>query len=205
MSRLNPIAVGRAGLALALLALAPSPALAGPPWISVEYPANPHDRETRGALVLLRTYHHGDQTRQPVSGTAEGIVGGKRRSIPLQLTGTSGAGAWAVRGELPKEGSWVLVLNLVEPNRTVSATALVGLDRRGEVAGVKVPSRVQDGWTIPRAATAREVDEMLSAAVASAAPGKPVAGSSLLAGAGLLLLIPAGVVARRRTRRSAGA
>jgi len=37
-----------AALATALVA-APAPALAGPPWISIELPANPYDRSTRAA------------------------------------------------------------------------------------------------------------------------------------------------------------
>ena len=44
------------GLSLALLLTLS--AAAGPPWISIEYPANPLDPETRGALVVVRTYHH---------------------------------------------------------------------------------------------------------------------------------------------------
>ena len=35
-------------------------AAAGPPWIAIEYPANPHDPNTRGAFLTVRTYHHGD-------------------------------------------------------------------------------------------------------------------------------------------------
>ena len=44
--------------ALAFLLAATSIALAGPPWISIEYPANALDKETRGALALVRIYHH---------------------------------------------------------------------------------------------------------------------------------------------------
>lgn len=47
-------------------------ALSGPPWIAIEYPVNPHDPNTRGAFMTVRTYHHGDLTGFEISGTAEG-------------------------------------------------------------------------------------------------------------------------------------
>ena len=33
-------------------------ALIGPPWISIEYPANPLDPSTRGGYLLVHTFHH---------------------------------------------------------------------------------------------------------------------------------------------------
>ena len=50
--------VRAAMIAAALVTLA-APALAGPPWISVEHPSNPHHPSTRGAAFLVRAYHHG--------------------------------------------------------------------------------------------------------------------------------------------------
>src|SRR5690606_14581273 len=47
--------IARAALLPAALVLAlATPALAGPPWISIEYPANPLDPATRGALMVIR-------------------------------------------------------------------------------------------------------------------------------------------------------
>ena len=53
-----------------------SPALAGPPWISIELPANPLNATTRGMYLLVRSYHHADATAMPVTGTATGMVDG---------------------------------------------------------------------------------------------------------------------------------
>ena len=66
----------------ALSALA-TPAFAGPPWISAEFPANPHETATRGAFLLVHTYHHGTPTEFPLTGTAEGMVNGRRQSMRL--------------------------------------------------------------------------------------------------------------------------
>ena len=30
----------------------------GPPWLSIELPANPLDPTTKGAYLVVRTYHH---------------------------------------------------------------------------------------------------------------------------------------------------
>ena len=43
-------------LAAVLTVSASSSALAGPPWISIEYPANPFDATSRGAFLTVRTY-----------------------------------------------------------------------------------------------------------------------------------------------------
>ena len=48
---------------LVLAALTASPALAGPPWLSIELPANPLNSTTRGMYLLVRTYHHGTVTQ----------------------------------------------------------------------------------------------------------------------------------------------
>src|SRR5437588_626712 len=69
------------GLAAVVSALVATPALAGPPWISIELPANPYDQATRGAFLLVHAFHHGEPIGYLVTGTAEGIVGGERRSI----------------------------------------------------------------------------------------------------------------------------
>ena len=48
------------GLAAACAALFAAPALAkGPPWISIELPANPYDQTMRGAFLLVHAFHHG--------------------------------------------------------------------------------------------------------------------------------------------------
>ena len=56
-------------------------AVAGPPWISIEYPVNPYDRTTKDAFLLVHAFHHGNATDFPVNGTAEGLVNGQRRSL----------------------------------------------------------------------------------------------------------------------------
>src|SRR5688500_13642438 len=86
-------------------------AAAGPPWIAIEYPANPHDPNTRGAFLTVRTYHHGDLMSYEITGTAEGLVNGKRQSVKLEIRRLPATGTYAVRWQKPATGSWALVIN----------------------------------------------------------------------------------------------
>lgn len=151
---------------VAVIALGAS-SMFGPPWISIETPPNPYDRASRGAFLVVNTFHHGDASAAGVTGTAEGLVDGARRSVPLSFDATSRPGSYALRKQWPTDGVWMLVINT--GGRTDGATAVVELGTRGEVASVRVPTRQQGEWTIPAQVTARDVDEALGARAARVA------------------------------------
>lgn len=132
----------------------------GPPWISIEYPVNPYDATTRAAFLVVHAFHHGTPTGFPVSGSAEGLVNGERRSIPLRFSATSRTGTYALARQWPNDGTWTLVVSVAQgPDDKVSA--IVELGRDGDVAAVRVPTRRQDGWTIPAAVAMADVDASL--------------------------------------------
>lgn len=197
MSLRAPFAPSLAALVLALLAGPVATAEAGPPWISVEIPANPNLREARGALLLVRAYHHGTERAYRVTGVAEGVVDGERVSLPLTLSTTKTAGVYAVARPDLDPGRWVLVLTLEGGDS--DATALVTLDRAGRVAGVDVPIRGRvEGFTFPRAATDAEVEALLSG---DGIADRGERGAAPLAAAvGLAALGIAVPLARRRLR-----
>ena len=65
----------------------------------------------------------------PVSGSAEGLVKGERRSIPLRFSRTSRQGVFAVSRQWPNEGVWTLVVSVTQgPDDKVSAVE-VGVAR----------------------------------------------------------------------------
>lgn len=187
---------------LALVFLAASPALAGPPWISVEYPVNPFHQDTRGALALVHTFHHGVAMQFPVTARAEGYVGGKRVSIPLQVSDTYRRGVHAVRGELPKGGTaWVLVFDLTDTETTYRASAMLALDGNGQLAGVEVPRRgIERNPLTPRLATNEDVDAMLrrTLMIARATAGRQPDLGMLPGAAALIGLLGLGGVAAAR-------
>ncbi|MCI0436298.1 MAG: hypothetical protein L0271_22050 [Gemmatimonadetes bacterium] len=199
------VAVQRARvLAAAMLGslILATPALAGPPWISVEVPANPHDPATRGALALVHAYHHGDAITTRLSGVAEGWIDGKRASVPVEIVATARTGVYAVRGKLPEKGAWLLVVTLDDHGST--ATALVGMAADGRILSVRVPSdRNGEGWVVPKRVTTDDIETELRAvrvaARSTGTDGLALAGLVPLAG----LLVVAGAVSAGARRRSA--
>ena len=159
-SRALPLA-----LALGATALPAAAAFKGPPWISVEMPANPFDRASRGAFLLVHAFHHGTELGLPVSGRAEGLVNGERRTVRLRFDATSRQGVYALQTQWGGEGTWTLVITASQgPND--GATALVELSPDGRVA-VSVPSRQEREWTVPRAVTDAEIETALRARAAA--------------------------------------
>lgn len=137
----------------------------GPPWVSIEYPANPFDRESRGAYLMVHAFHHGTPVGLPVSGTAEGIVRGERRSVRLAFAATSRPGVYALRKQWSDDGTWTLVVRVAQ-GANDGATALVDLAPGGEVARVHVPTRRHAEGNFPRPVTAQEVELSLRARAA---------------------------------------
>ena len=152
-----------AACAVALSAAAPS---FGPPWISIETPPNPYDAASRGAFLLVHTFHHGDLVASGVTGTAEGIVAGARRSVPLTFDATSRKGSYALRKQWPADGLWMLVINT--GGQAQGVTALVDIDASGEAGRVRVPTRRSGQWELPVQVTASDVTAALEARAGSA-------------------------------------
>ena len=146
--------------AFIVVALSAAAAIAGPPWLAIEYPVNPFDATTRDAFLVVREYHHSTQLALPITGRAEGLVDGTRRTIALRFDTTSRAGVVALRKQWPSEGTWVLVITAAQgPGDGV--TALVQLARDGTVRHVSVPTHQQGQWKIPSRVTSNDVEAAL--------------------------------------------
>jgi hypothetical protein len=85
------------GLSLALSGVA----FAGGQQIAVEVAKD-------GKSLLVHTYRCGTPSEFTVVGTAEGMVNGQTRSVPLRLTRTAEPSVFAVERQWPSEGRWVL-------------------------------------------------------------------------------------------------
>jgi hypothetical protein len=147
-----------ASLLAATVAAAPAHAK-WPPWLSIESPVNPFDSSTAGALFLVHAAtRDGTPGIASLSGSAEGLVDNARRTIALTFDTTSRPGVFAVRRQWPTEGTWIVRVSLA------STTAIVVLDRAGNVASVRVPTALANGRPIPRAVVARDIDSTLTVA-----------------------------------------
>ena len=150
-------------------ALVAGPAVAkGPPWISIELPANPYDQATRDAFLLVHSFHHGTAIGYIVTGTAEGIVNGERRSVKLEFSETGRDGVHALKRTWPKEGTWTLVIN-AHQGPDEMATAVVELGPDGEVASVRVPTMQRGAWTVPAPVSLSDIEAALRARAATLA------------------------------------
>ena len=134
------------------LLVAPMALAGGPPMLAVEMPAKPFDKRTEGAALVIRAQQCGQVLTAEVKGRAEGVVDGKRRTIPLKLEVTSQEGAWAVRKQWPDAGRWVLVFDVDNHGQ---ATAIVELPERG---GSTAPTVEMVNRVVP----ATEIDQRLN-------------------------------------------
>ena len=139
----------------------------GPPWISIEYPGNPYDQDARDAFLYVHAFHHGTPTAFPVSGTAEGIVKGDRRTVSLEFKTTPRPGVYALAKQWSSEGTWTLVIGATQgAGESNTAYAVVELGAAGQVASVAVPSMRKNGYLLPAPVVMADVDAALRARAA---------------------------------------
>ena len=147
----------RSAFVIASLTVA-TPLMAGAPWISVELPPNRINPETRDAYLIVRTYFHAVPAQLVMRGTAEGLVNGVRRSMPLAFRTTSQTGVVALDRNWGDGGPWVLDIRAF--NGSFEMSAVVGVGTTGEATFVRVPLAIGG---MPRTPTRAEVGEMLEA------------------------------------------
>jgi hypothetical protein len=104
--------------------------LAGGFQLSVEVPDSSTDPQLKGAVLLVRTYGCHQPTDATLTAMAEGLVKGRRQSLPVKLTPTS-TGVYAIRQQWPAEGTWVLAIT--GTYRGMISSALVELGPNGKV------------------------------------------------------------------------
>lgn len=75
-----------------------------------------------GKSVVVRTFRCGTPSSFTVVGTAEGVVDGARKTIPLTIARASEEGVFTVARQWPAEGKWALVFS-VEGSHAVSTIA----------------------------------------------------------------------------------
>jgi len=149
-------------LALSSLLAVTAFAKLGPPWISIEYPANPYDSGSRGAHLLVHAFHHGTPVSFPISGTAEGIVAGARRTISLEFTSTSRPGVYALQKQWPNEGVWTLVVGVTKGKGEFDTVkAVIELGTSGQVTNVNVPTKMSGIHRVPDRVNMADVEASL--------------------------------------------
>lgn len=77
--------------------------------------ANP-EAQAKNAVLVVRGYSCAEPEKTKVTGTADGIVNGKRESVALKLMPLSGQSTYAVAKQWPSEGRWVLSFTMTNPH-----------------------------------------------------------------------------------------
>jgi hypothetical protein len=116
--------------------------------------ASPEAKEKHAVLVARITACQSPE-KTNITATAEGIVDGSRRTIPLPLIPLSTPGTFAVTREWPTQGNWAVKMTATNP------------EYKDYAAGVLVPMQQDtfDGAGVKHfyhAPTSAEVDAVLS-------------------------------------------
>jgi hypothetical protein len=101
-------------------------------WLEFAQPSASNDPSAHGAVALVRALGCGEPSKSTVTASAEGLVGGHRKSVPLQVIALATPGMYAIKGDIPKEGSWVLSVDgKYQTAETASLAVLTaqGIDR----------------------------------------------------------------------------
>lgn len=140
-------------------------ALAGGFQLSVETPSGAATGQLKDAVLLVRTFGCHTPADARVSATAEGVVNGERRSLPLEVAYDS-TGVYALKRQWPSEGSWVLAIT--GEYSSFTSTLIVDLGPNGNVhPGTRLEPGSRKGThalVMPRKATTAEIDSALKAA-----------------------------------------
>jgi len=108
----------------ALSALA-APLFAGALLLEVGNPAANHEALEKHAILVARVTACHSPEKTTVTATAEGIVNGMRKSIPLKVIPLSTAGTFAVTREWPEQGTWAVKMIATNPDYKDYATSVV--------------------------------------------------------------------------------
>jgi len=127
----------------AAVALSIIPALAGALIVDFGSPGADAEAVASGAVAVARITSCVHPGKIVMSATAEGVVDGKRQSIPLRLVPLKQGEKYAVMRSWPEKGSWVVKIVLTHPEYDYSPAVIVPV-RKGDVdwAGVQHFRRV---------------------------------------------------------------
>jgi hypothetical protein len=124
---------------------------AGGFWLELGNPSASKDPAAKNAVLLVRAIGCGEPAKAGITATAEGIVDGRRVSLPVKLVALREHGLFAAERSWPTDGRWVLHLRGNYLGRETSTLAQV--QPNGEVK--------RPGKMLAKTASAAEIDAMV--------------------------------------------
>jgi hypothetical protein len=190
----------------ALLALTGVPsAKAGGFQISVQTP-DTAKMSMKDAVLVVRTFGCMQPADANVTINAEGMVAGRRQTVPVQLHADD-TGVYAIRQQWPAEGKWVLVLTGTLHGMT--STVFVELGDKGKVYADTLLEAGQltgkHARGLRRTPTSSDVEAALKANISRIAQAEPqsssISSSAIAAGGAGAFLFLAGIAALKRREK----
>ena len=136
------------------------PAVAQDFALQVGPPVAGNGQASKSSLLVVRPGGCADPASAKITATAEGIVNGARRSVPLKLAALPTPGVHAIPKDWPKGGVWIV--NLVGTCAGKTAGAIVS------VVGPNAEYRREAVKHLTHSATPSEIDASLKALAAAA-------------------------------------
>lgn len=110
---------------LCALPLLAAPSFAGALLLQVGNPTSNPEAARNHAVLLARTTACHSPGETKIVATAEGVVNGTRKSLPLTVIPLSPDGTFGVTHEWPAEGTWAIQLVATNPEYQNYATSVL--------------------------------------------------------------------------------
>ena len=114
---------------LLVLSMLAAPLFAGALVLEIGNPSANPEAVAKHAVLVARMTACKSPEKTTITASAEGIVDGMRKSIPLKIVPLSTAGTYAFTREWPAQGSWAVRMVATNPDyKDYAASVLVPMD-----------------------------------------------------------------------------
>ncbi len=147
-------------VSLLSLAVAGTADAKGQPSLRATLPADHTEGLRRGGFMVVHGYRHAERFPLTLVGTAEGLVNGRRSSVPLTFVrDTLDASIMLITKTWPDGGPYVLNIGGGYDSTRMYAGIVIGVNARGVPVLVQTPRTAMGGT---RQASRREVAQLLA-------------------------------------------
>lgn len=108
-----------------LVLSAATPIFAGALTLELVNPAKSPETRAKHVVLVARTTACHSPEKTDITATAEGLVDGRRKSIPLTVIRLSTPGTFGVAREWPEQGVWAIKLVATNPDYKNYATGVL--------------------------------------------------------------------------------
>ena len=138
LKHITRVRVGSIVLGLAVVVIGAGQAVAGDFWVSVEASHSSRPGLAGQAVLVVRPAGCHEPENATITATAEGLVNGQRKSLPLKLSAIS-PGVYEISRQWPSQGAWIVAVNA--EYRGLPRAAIVRLGSGGNIPATLASSQ----------------------------------------------------------------